>query len=322
MNARVNLKSLPVGKKIAFSILLQVATLAVSEIAFRLLGIGNPETLHEDLRRTTWKLAWKGSNFYLSKDPGHNSDLLMDREHTVENPAGQRRVVFLGDSVTYGVDIPYEKSIPQLFEQGANARGNPTETFKMALPGWCTFQEEIAYKTIARKYKPDLVVLGFCLNDVAEMQNNLTEPKPMLKILGLAYRHSNVVRSIMRPREREIYRVEELFQHPERAKVKSGWKLTFDKLEELVREVRADGARFVLLIYPFRLQVEPDAPDPIPQEALAKWCIDHGVDYLDVLPVMKGIGPAGYIDYDHFSPAGTEAIVQTMMKSKMFDLSR
>ena len=46
----------------------------------------------------------------------------------------------------------------------------------VGLWGWSTRQERLAYERIARRYRPDQVLLGVCLNDIPELQNNLARP--------------------------------------------------------------------------------------------------------------------------------------------------
>ena len=46
----------------------------------------------------------------------------------------------------------------------------------VALMGWSTRQERIAWQRIARHYRPDQVVLAVCLNDIPELFNNLSRP--------------------------------------------------------------------------------------------------------------------------------------------------
>src|SRR6185503_5391297 len=105
-----------------------------------------------------------------------NKEGLRDREHVVEKPKGVLRVACLGDSVTLGWGIPPESAYPQQLQDRLDARGLDAEVLNIALGGWTTRQELIAYRRIARRYHPDQVILGICLNDIPEMQNNLSRP--------------------------------------------------------------------------------------------------------------------------------------------------
>ena len=166
---------------------------------------------------TDWA-AWDG-DFYTVKSTAvgwppwedYNRDGLRDREHALAKPKGVRRVISLGDSTTLGWRLRPEEAYPQVLQDRASALGQNLEVFNVALGGWSTRQELIAYRRIARAYHPDIVLLGICLNDFAEMQNNLARPPAWLAALHL---RSALVRRIVRAEDREIGSIEELFAEP------------------------------------------------------------------------------------------------------------
>jgi lysophospholipase L1-like esterase len=82
----------------------------------------------------------------------------------------------LGDSVTLGDQIKPEEAYPQVLEARLREAGRPIEVMNVGLWGWSTRQERIAYARIVRDYRPDAVVLAVCLNDIPELQNNLSRP--------------------------------------------------------------------------------------------------------------------------------------------------
>ncbi len=74
-----------------------------------------------------------------------NADGLRDRTRPHEKPDGVRRVVVLGDSVTLGAQIRRDQAFPQLLEARLGAAGRPIEVMNVALWGWSTRQERIAW---------------------------------------------------------------------------------------------------------------------------------------------------------------------------------
>lgn len=159
--------------------------------------------------------AWQGE-FYTVKSTAvswppwedYNTDGLRDREHAIERRPGTRRIACLGDSVTLGWGIRPDQAWPQVLEEQAAASGVDLDVMNVALGGWSTRQELIADRRIVRRYRPDQVLLGLCLADVAEMQNNLSRPP---RLLAQLHRRSALVRWIVGARRREIAAVEELF---------------------------------------------------------------------------------------------------------------
>jgi HEAT repeat protein len=269
---------------------------------------------------TEWMDGTTGDGFFTVKSTAvgwppwedYNHDGVRDREHALPKPAGTRRVVFLGDSVTLGYGIEPRQAFPQVLQDRLASRGAPIEVFNISLGGWSTRQELIAYRRIARKYRPDEVLLGICLNDIPEMENNLTRPPKWLMAL---YRRSALVRRAIGAQDREIHSVEELFAHRDEPKVKDAFRRMFEDIRTLAVETRADGASFAVLVFPFRFQVMPEAPPPYAQDAIGAFCKQEGIPFLDLLPAIRPRGESAYYDYDHFSVTGAATVADAVLAS-------
>ena len=289
-------------------------TFAVS--ALLLLGLEGLARLREPKRSAPpvadyiWDWTGQmGGDFYTMRSEAvgwppweeFNHDGLRDRRHPLEKPEGVRRVVVLGDSVTLGDGIrPYE-AFPQVLEARLRAEGQRIEVLNVALWGWSTRQERIAYARIARKYRPDDVVLAVCLNDIPELQNNLSRPPRLLAVL---HERSALVRRLVNAQGREISRVEELFLDRESPRVREAMARFFAEVRTLRSEVEADGARFAMIVFPFRFQLEAGAPAASVQQEIMSFCRAQGLPCLDLLPAFRAAGVSAFLDYDHLSPAG------------------
>ena len=259
-------------------------------------------------------------DFYTMKSEGvgwppweqFNADGLRDRTRPEEKPAGSWRVAVLGDSVTLGAEIRPSEAYPQVLESRLRAAGRRIEVMNVALWGWSTRQERTAYERIARRYRPDQVLLAVCLNDVPELQNNLARPPGWLSAL---HGRSALVRRLVGAEAREIDSVERLFQERDAPSVRRGMRLFLDEVRALRREVEKDGARFGLVVFPFRFQVEEGAPAPSVQEEIGAFCRAESVACLDMLPALRRVGPSAFVDYDHLSPAGASLTADTVLAS-------
>lgn len=261
-----------------------------------------------------WKERFRGGDFYtLEKGEGYppseenNVDGLRDATRPVETRAGLRRIVVLGDSVTFGHGLEAGQAFPQQLETRLRAAGRDVEVFNVALPGWSTRQERLAYQRIARPYRANAVVLAVCLNDLAELQINLAKPPGLLLAL---FKSSATVRVALGASRREIGAVEELFTESGSGRVENAWRLFFDEVRALKADVAKDGAQLSVVVFPFRFQVEPKAPAPIVQKRMTDFAAAEGIPLLDYLPEMtRGTNPAElFLDYDHFNATGTGRI--------------
>ncbi len=241
-----------------------------------------------------------------------NRDGLRDRTRPEEKPEGFWRVAVLGDSVTLGAEIrPYE-AFPQVMEARLLGAGRRIEVMNVALWGWSTRQERIAWERIARRYRPDQVLLAVCLNDIPELQNNLTRPPAWLA--GL-HRRSALVRRVVDAGGREIESVERLFDSPEPPAVREALQRFLDEVRALRREVEKDGASFAMVVFPFRFQVEPGAPPPVVQERLADYCRTEKRPLPGPPAHARAGGTSTFVDYDHLSPSGASLVADTIVAS-------
>jgi UDP-N-acetylmuramyl pentapeptide phosphotransferase/UDP-N-acetylglucosamine-1-phosphate transferase/HEAT repeat protein/lysophospholipase L1-like esterase len=266
-----------------------------------------------------WQRRWDGDFYTMRSDANgwppweeFNADGMRDRTHAPEKPAGTRRVVFLGDSVTLGDQIEPAQAYPQFLQADLADAGHPVEVFNVALWGWSTRQERLAYERIARRYAPDDVVLAVCLNDIPELQNNLTRPPRFLTAL---HERSALVRRVVDAKDREIGSVEELFAEPEPRKVRAAFERFFAEVRALRAEAARDGASFAVVVFPFRFQVAADPPPPRVQARIAAFCAAEGIRCLDLLPTLGPAGEAAFVDYDHLSPAGARLVARALRSS-------
>jgi len=92
------------------------------------------------------------------------------RDYALEKRVNTFRIVFLGDSVTFGHGSVYEHTYPYLVEQRLK-QWKPDvdwQVWNLAVPGYNTSQELEHLKEIGPQFQPDLVVVGFFENDLVD----------------------------------------------------------------------------------------------------------------------------------------------------------
>ncbi|HET9314902.1 MAG TPA: HEAT repeat domain-containing protein, partial [Vicinamibacteria bacterium] len=310
----------PARQSLLANLLLSLAVFAglgiLIEVACRLVEKPRPEVADYIW---DWQRKWEG-DFYTMRSVANgwppweefNADGLRDRTHAPEKPEGVRRLVFLGDSVTLGDQLEANQAYPRVLDAELQADGHPVEVFTVALWGWSTRQERIAYQRIARRYGPDQVVLAVCLNDIPELQNNRSRPP---RLLAALHDRSALVRRLVNASAREIGSVEELFASPEPEKVRAGFERFFAEVRSVRDDATRDGADFVLVVFPFRFQVAPGAPPARAQRRIAEFCEGERMRCLDLLDTLRPAGEAAFVDYDHLSVDGARLVAHALRGS-------
>jgi hypothetical protein len=305
---------------LSLSLVVTVLFLAGLEGAARLVERQNPPEEREVADYIwNWDAKMPGG-FYVMRSEAvgwppyqeFNGDGLRDRTRPRTKPGGTWRIAVLGDSVTLGSDLKPHQAYPRLLEARLQGAGRRIEVLSVALWGWSTRQERIAWHRIARGYDPDQVILAVCLNDIPELHNNLTRPPGWVIAL---HRHSALVRRLVDAEGREIENVERLFESPDDPRVQAAMEEFFEEVRTLRREVEDDGASFAMIVFPFRFQLQGGAPPAVVQERIAAFCEADGLECLDMLPVLERLGPQAFLDYDHLSRQGSSVTADTLLAS-------
>lgn len=103
----------------------------------------------------------------------HNSKGFHDEEHSYGNPAGIPRIVVLGDSFMEAFSVRSEETFYSQLASRLQEIGRPVEVINLGVGGYGTLQEYLVYMAEGRRYRPDVVVLGFYLGN--DLRNNSRE---------------------------------------------------------------------------------------------------------------------------------------------------
>ncbi len=96
-----------------------------------------------------------------------NSHGLRDEEVPYPKPPGERRILVLGDSVTFGWGVSQGETFSDRMEPLLRARtGERWQVVNAGVNGYNSEQEAIYLQTEGMRYKPDIVLLVYVHNDV------------------------------------------------------------------------------------------------------------------------------------------------------------
>jgi lysophospholipase L1-like esterase len=91
-----------------------------------------------------------------------NNSGFRDVDHTVEKPRGVTRIIVVGDSVTEGYGVEWKSAFSSVIQ---SRLGPQFEVIVIAAPGLNTPQEVHLFEQEGLRYKPDVVIVNFVLND-------------------------------------------------------------------------------------------------------------------------------------------------------------
>ncbi len=93
-----------------------------------------------------------------------NADGLRDREYSIERDRHSRRIIFLGDSLTFGWGVEEPEIFATILERRLS-KDRPTEIINFGTGNYNTTQEVSLFLNKGLKYNPDAVVLFYFIND-------------------------------------------------------------------------------------------------------------------------------------------------------------
>jgi lysophospholipase L1-like esterase len=129
-----------------------------------LRGLVEPDPAPEVIYRLKRQRRW----IFRGAPVSTNALGLRGPETTLAKPAGTRRIAGLGDSVMFGWGVddttPY---ITQLQPRLVRTLGHPVEALNFGVPGYNSRQEAALLRARVLAFQPDVLVLGYCLNDWA-----------------------------------------------------------------------------------------------------------------------------------------------------------
>lgn len=110
-----------------------------------------------------------------------------EREFVSPKPQGLYRIMVLGDSMTWGIGLPVEERYSGQLE-GVLQREFPMtrlEVLNFSRPGISTTVERDVLREFKQLVQPDLIIVGFCINDTQPLfQNHSVERERLERVYG------------------------------------------------------------------------------------------------------------------------------------------
>lgn len=214
-----------------------------------------------------------------------NSRGLRDREFSYERTPGVPRVVMLGDSLTVGWGTVSEQIFSKRIEKMFAARGQTVEVVNTGVGNYNTVQEVQYFLAEGFKYRPDVVVLNFFVND-AEPVPRAAHASPFLSRVCYACNFvMGRVDTLMRKFSVEKKAWTEYYLDLYGDGTAKGWLDAKDAIRRLADYCRANDMKLMIASLPELHDVKNYPFQKITRlvEQAAK---DNGAAFVDVLPQL------------------------------------
>ncbi|RMG07021.1 MAG: hypothetical protein D6731_24655 [Planctomycetota bacterium] len=326
----------------AFALALGVACAClIGELGLRVLGVVAEPRRHfrPGILRADPELGWalrpnyRGVRYEYAHQAATSTDSLGYRgpEWTAARARAPLRVLCLGDSVTFGIGVADEETYPAQLESLLRGRGQAASVYDAGVPGYDTVQEAVVYQRLAARIHPQVVVLAWLPNDLAEPSQELRKQvrfidghmihderkyrrwKRRVEHRGL---YASALYRFFRVRSQNLIEALRRREPPPRIEPKP-LDYSLRPLEAIARRAREDGAHLVVVLVPTREQVA--GREPIAQhERMGAAARELGAEVVDLAAAWAGKPRAGRFllrDRLHFTPSGCAEIAEAVART-------
>jgi len=241
----------------------------------------------DSLAYTKVSQAW-GKRYIVLNGSGFRDNI----QYAVTRAPGKRRISFLGDSFTAGHGV---KSVEDRFPNLIRAAHPEWEIHVLAKNG----QDTGAEMTEVQKYQKagydfDVVVLVYCLNDVADL---FPEWNAAIQRINEDIQHAGWLRrdsyffDILCHRYRAAHDpyVKTYYSFVREGYAGPTWEVQKQRLPVLRDMVQSSGGRFMVVTFPFLQAVGDNYEYRSAHEALNRFWTGLNVPHLDLLPAFTNL---------------------------------
>jgi lysophospholipase L1-like esterase len=264
----------------------------------------NPQMGHEHVPN--------GQAHLMGTDVRINSRGLRNPEVSAEPTPGVRRLVVLGDSLTFGWGVEEHDTYSRVLEKMLNSAGREYEVINAGVGNYNTSQQVAWFAERGLGYKPDEVVLGFYINDA--------EPTPRRSESWLASRSYGyvVLASAWDALERALGMSKSFVEYygDLYEDGNPGWQACQKALDDLVQMCQSRGIALRVMLLPELHYVNDDYPFRFVHQRVASRLSSRGVPVLDLDGTFSGRDPKSL--WVSLGDAHPNAVAQRIIAERLF----
>jgi lysophospholipase L1-like esterase len=256
----------------------------------------------------------------------YNSRGLRDKEYPDRTAPGVKRLLFIGDSITFAQSAPLEATFVKRVEALLRPR-RTVEALNAGVPGYNACDEAAFYHDIGASYHPDIVVWQYCLNDVDDPWRPFSDQAKGWVPLPASWKHTLSDRLVLWGFLRaQMYgfshllglmpvdtsdltyarHVLDLYSDAQAPRRDAAWEC----IRRARKEILAAGGSLLMVIVPLAMQASGDHGfSDAPQRDVERRCREEGIVCLDLLSEFSLKGGWDLFarpDFIHLSERGHE----------------
>lgn len=249
-----------------------------------------------------------------------------DRSYSIDKNRGSYRILNLGNSITFGQGVVIDSVYSKQLEVLLNAEPDTVhyEVINAGVEGYNSFQEYVYFKMKGIKFKPDVVLVGYCLTDPLVItstkdpfiqnladSSSVVTPNPdtmaPLKnstqieafsgnkppILDLIKQYLDLHSMLYQFLHQLVHNLKEdmgirppLFQLLDKEATNDGWTRSAEALSQLADLARESNTKIVLVIFPVLYKLD-NYPFGLVHEFVRTMAQQSGIAVIDLLPVYR-----------------------------------
>ena len=323
------------GRKVALALFASLLTLLLCEILLKLteqpaasirfqqdvgeldqLGMKRLAAIIENDDELFWRLA-PNTSLPRARGPffgviSNEQGLREDHPIPLQKPSQELRVLFLGDSCTFGYGLKpsegYVDVAEKLLQQRLGER--PVECINAGVPGYTLFQGWQYWSANGQHLKPDLVVVCIGGNDMSSwddktdlqhhQQFKQRQPPGILRFSSLSRRLWGMFNPTESKSSQSSPRV-----------TPADFQLLLGKLHN---SIASTDSKMVIVVWPFFWQVAESRERRTPwQQAMVTFARQHKIELVDLIPEFHQLADqygseALYLDQGHATALGNQHI--------------
>jgi lysophospholipase L1-like esterase len=225
-------------------------------------------------------------------DVAINSVKLRDVERSYAGRAEARRILMLGDSITFGWGVRAEETFSKRLQDRFAQAGMDVEVINTGVGNYNTSMEVAYFLAEGQRFEPDVVVLNYFINDAERTpMYDVSRIERASEAYAFLKSQLDIATRMLGSGDQKDWQdyYHDLYRP---GSASSGWHEVKRSIAELARVCHERGISLMIANIP-----EIRRLDPYPFEAetamLREVADQVGVPFLDLLPALRGQDPSG-----------------------------